>query len=190
MPGLPASGLSQRSSSSSGSSGRTAGTGTVPPRPAPTGMPLPGQACPASRSCPDPTETGRGPRAAFWGSLPPAPGKQTLALKEGPKRPPLSSQVSLLQDLGLAPRPMRLGRPASRAPLAAGFPPSCHPGRVPVRLPGTEHPPPHLHLHSLAPRRDPPALPRACTKRAAPRRPGCGCPRQPGSPQELPAGTV
>lgn len=135
VPGLPASGLSQRSSSSSGSSGRTAGTGTVPPCPAPMGMPLPGQACPASRSCPDPTETGRGPRAAFWGSLPPAPGKQTLALKEGPKRPPLSSQVSLLQDLGLAPRPMRLGRLASRAPpccrLSPILPPREGPGTAP-----------------------------------------------------------
>lgn len=93
-------------------------------------MPLPGQARTASYSRPKPAGTGQSPRAAFWGSLPPAPRKQTLALKEGPKCLPLSSQVSLLRDLGLAPRPMRLGRLASQVPPAAGFPLSCCPGRL------------------------------------------------------------
>lgn len=149
---------------------------------APTRIPVPSQAPMAPRSHPDPAGISQGSHAAFWGSL--LPGKQTLALKGGPECPPLSSQVSLPRDLDLAPRPVRLGRLASRP--AAGFPPSCCPGRLRVRLPGTEHPPPHLPLHSLAPTGTHQRCPRLVQRVRLFAGRAAGAPRQPGSPPGAP----
>lgn len=170
VPGLPTSRFSQRSSSSLGSSGWAEGTGTVPPHQLSWGCHCLAHGFP---------RTSRAPTLPSRALPATTPGHQTLALKEGPKRPPLSSQVSLLRDLRLAPRPRGWKAVELR-------PPPCCPGELQVWPPAHQasssssssscaQPCPALGPPSAAP-----GLYKACE----------GPPSLAPPPRELPAGTV
>lgn len=96
----------------------------------------------------------QGPHIAFWGSAT-TPGHQTLALKEGPTRPPSLPKCPFC-GTPVSPQGQEAGRPLSRGshPAVQGSSSTEHP---------SQH---HLPVHSLALHWDPPALPQACTKRA------------------------
>lgn len=165
VPGLPASGFSQRSSSSLGSSSWAEGTGTVPPHQLSWGC-----HCLAHGS-PGPAEPPHcllglchhawTPNSGFKG--------RTKVSASLPKCPLCGTSVS--------PR----GQEAWK-PIEPRLPP-CRPGELQLWLPSTEHPPQHhIPVHSLALHWDPPALPQACTKRA--RAPPAWLP--PGSSPQVP----
>lgn len=187
-PGLPTSGLSQRSSGSSGSSVRAEGTGTVPPR----RLPWDAAARPGSRGFPQPPRPRRhrpDPPCCLLGVSATNAWKTNSGFKGR-----TSASASLFPSVPSAgPRSRTTANEAGKAgepsPPAAGFPPSCRPREAPERLPGirasssssSTQPCPTPGPTSAAP-----GLYKACSSAPA----GLQCPRQPGPPRELPAGTV